>query len=67
MAARDHPGRREAGLGENTTIVFYGDSNNWFAAWGVLLSGIHAGVLSGWIFLLACVRRVASGFSSRRG
>ncbi len=25
---------REAGIGPDTTIVLYGDNNNWFAAWG---------------------------------
>ncbi len=25
---------REAGVGKDTTIVLYGDNNNWFAAWG---------------------------------
>lgn len=25
---------REAGVGADTTIVLYGDNNNWFAAWG---------------------------------
>ncbi|MCA0432173.1 MAG: sulfurtransferase [Proteobacteria bacterium] len=25
---------REAGVGDDTTIILYGDNNNWFAAWG---------------------------------
>ncbi len=25
---------REAGIGPDTTVVLYGDNNNWFAAWG---------------------------------
>ncbi len=25
---------REAGVGPDTTVVLYGDNNNWFAAWG---------------------------------
>ena len=24
---------RQSGIGANTTVVIYGDSNNWFAAW----------------------------------
>ncbi|MDP9873279.1 3-mercaptopyruvate sulfurtransferase SseA [Agrobacterium tumefaciens] len=25
---------QKAGVGDDTTIVLYGDNNNWFAAWG---------------------------------
>jgi hypothetical protein len=33
---------------------------------GVLLSGIHAGALSGWIFLVFCFAGVAAGLWARR-
>jgi hypothetical protein len=33
---------------------------------GVLLSGIHAGALSGWIFLVFCFAGVAGGLWARR-
>ncbi len=32
---------REAGVTEDTTIVLYGDSNNWFAAWGAWVFDVH--------------------------
>ena len=32
---------REAGVTEDTTIVLYGDNNNWFAAWGAWVFDIH--------------------------
>ncbi|RUT29302.1 sulfurtransferase [Arsenicitalea aurantiaca] len=32
---------REAGVDEDTTIVLYGDNNNWFAAWGAWVFDIH--------------------------
>jgi thiosulfate/3-mercaptopyruvate sulfurtransferase len=35
IVSRDELGRllSESGIGPNTTIVLYGDNNNWFAAW----------------------------------
>ncbi len=33
---------------------------------GVLLSGIHAGALSGWIFLVFCFAGLAGGLWARR-
>lgn len=30
-----------AGVGEDTTVVLYGDNNNWFAAWGAWVFDIH--------------------------
>lgn len=32
---------QEAGVGEDTTVVLYGDNNNWFAAWGAWVFDIH--------------------------
>lgn len=32
---------REAGIDKDTTIVLYGDNNNWFAAWGAWVFEIH--------------------------
>nr|WP_210337956.1 sulfurtransferase [Devosia sediminis] len=32
---------REAGVTEDTTVVLYGDNNNWFAAWGAWVFDIH--------------------------
>jgi thiosulfate/3-mercaptopyruvate sulfurtransferase len=32
---------RQAGVDEDTTIVLYGDNNNWFAAWGAWVFDIH--------------------------
>lgn len=32
---------REAGVTEDTTIVLYGDNNNWFAAWGAWVFDVH--------------------------
>jgi hypothetical protein len=33
---------------------------------GVLLSGIHAGALSGWVFLFFCFAGIAAGLWARR-
>jgi thiosulfate/3-mercaptopyruvate sulfurtransferase len=30
-----------AGIGADTTVVFYGDNHNWFAAWGYWLLKLH--------------------------
>ena len=32
---------REAGVNDDTTIVLYGDTNNWFAAWGAWVFDIY--------------------------
>jgi thiosulfate/3-mercaptopyruvate sulfurtransferase len=32
---------REAGIDKDTTIVLYGDNNNWFAAWGAWIFEIY--------------------------
>src|SRR5690606_24250736 len=32
---------RDAGVGEDTTVVLYGDNNNWFAAWGAWVFDMH--------------------------
>ena len=32
---------REAGVGDDTTIVLYGDNNNWFAAWGAWVFDVY--------------------------
>jgi thiosulfate/3-mercaptopyruvate sulfurtransferase len=32
---------REAGVGPDTTIVIYGDHNNWFAAWGAWVLDVY--------------------------
>ncbi|HEV7275572.1 MAG TPA: sulfurtransferase [Devosiaceae bacterium] len=32
---------QEAGVTEDTTVVLYGDNNNWFAAWGAWVFDIH--------------------------
>ena len=32
---------RKAGVDKDTTIVLYGDNNNWFAAWGAWLFNVH--------------------------
>lgn len=32
---------QEAGVEEGTTVVLYGDNNNWFAAWGAWVFDIH--------------------------
>jgi thiosulfate/3-mercaptopyruvate sulfurtransferase len=32
---------RDAGVDENTTIVLYGDNNNWFAAWGAWVFDVY--------------------------
>ena len=36
IASREHFQSllQQAGIGDDTTIVLYGDNNNWFAAWG---------------------------------
>lgn len=33
---------RTAGINDDTTIVLYGDTNNWFAAWGAWIFDIYA-------------------------
>jgi thiosulfate/3-mercaptopyruvate sulfurtransferase len=41
---------RDAGITEDTTVVLYGDNNNWFAAWGAWVFdvyGIEAKLLDG--------------------
>lgn len=41
---------RDAGVTEDTTIVLYGDNNNWFAAWGAWIFdvyGLEAKLLDG--------------------
>lgn len=32
---------RDAGIDEDTTIVLYGDNNNWFAAWGAWIFDVY--------------------------
>lgn len=32
---------REAGVGADTTIIIYGDHNNWFAAWGAWVIDVY--------------------------
>ena len=32
---------RQAGVNNDSTIVIYGDSNNWFAAWGALVFDVY--------------------------
>jgi thiosulfate/3-mercaptopyruvate sulfurtransferase len=32
---------RDAGVGQDTTIVLYGDNNNWFAAWGAWVFDVY--------------------------
>lgn len=32
---------QEAGVGDDTTLVIYGDNNNWFAAWGAWVLDLH--------------------------
>lgn len=32
---------RKAGINEDTTVVLYGDKNNWFAAWGAWIFNIY--------------------------
>lgn len=32
---------REAGINNDSTVVLYGDTNNWFAAWGVWIFDIY--------------------------
>jgi thiosulfate/3-mercaptopyruvate sulfurtransferase len=32
---------RDAGVGKDTTIVLYGDNNNWFAAWGAWVFEVY--------------------------
>ncbi|MDP2226541.1 MAG: sulfurtransferase [Moraxellaceae bacterium] len=32
---------REAGISKDTTVVLYGDNNNWFAAWGAWVFDIY--------------------------
>jgi thiosulfate/3-mercaptopyruvate sulfurtransferase len=32
---------RAAGINDDTTVVLYGDSNNWFAAWGIWIFNIY--------------------------
>lgn len=32
---------RRAGVGEDTTVIIYGDNNNWFAAWGVWVLDVY--------------------------
>ena len=31
----------KAGVGDNTTVVLYGDTNNWFAAWGAWVFDVY--------------------------
>jgi len=41
---------RDAGVGPDTTVVLYGDNNNWFAAWGAWvfeIYGLEAKLLDG--------------------
>ncbi len=41
---------RDAGVGPDTTVVLYGDNNNWFAAWGAWvfeIYGVEAKLLDG--------------------
>ncbi|MEY3336133.1 MAG: hypothetical protein RL771_105, partial [Actinomycetota bacterium] len=32
---------RKAGIDNDSTVVFYGDNNNWFAAWGAWVFNIY--------------------------
>jgi len=32
---------RDAGIDKDTTVVLYGDNNNWFAAWGAWVFHVH--------------------------
>jgi thiosulfate/3-mercaptopyruvate sulfurtransferase len=32
---------REAGVGPDTTVILYGDNNNWFAAWGAWVFDVY--------------------------
>lgn len=32
---------RAAGINEDTTVILYGDNNNWFAAWGVWIFNLY--------------------------
>ena len=32
---------RKAGIDNDSTVVFYGDNNNWFAAWGACVFNIY--------------------------
>jgi rhodanese-related sulfurtransferase len=32
---------RNAGISQNTTVILYGDTNNWFAAWGAWVFDIY--------------------------
>jgi thiosulfate/3-mercaptopyruvate sulfurtransferase len=32
---------RAAGINDDTTVVLYGDTNNWFAAWGIWIFNIY--------------------------
>jgi len=32
---------RAAGVGEDTTVILYGDTNNWFAAWGAWIFDVY--------------------------
>lgn len=32
---------QEAGINKDTTVVLYGDNNNWFAAWGAWVFHVH--------------------------
>jgi thiosulfate/3-mercaptopyruvate sulfurtransferase len=43
IAARDafEAKLRDAGINEETTIVLYGDNNNWFAAWGAWVFEVY--------------------------
>lgn len=33
---------REAGISDGTTVILYGDTNNWFAAWGAWIFDVYA-------------------------
>src|SRR5690606_32963500 len=32
---------RQAGVAQDTTVIIYGDNNNWFAAWGVWVLDVY--------------------------
>lgn len=32
---------RAAGINDDTTVILYGDNNNWFAAWGAWIFNLH--------------------------
>ncbi len=32
---------REAGINQDTTVILYGDNNNWFAAWGAWIFSLY--------------------------